>query len=154
MRRNLRRTHLLAFLGACFLMAMAVRMSCGYVQERSFVCLSTLSVTDGDDKQTDGRQQSLSEGVVKPSPRQHYSEATLSDATHLYRICSSRPQRVLPSQGSKTERSITPFQTQLGRQSSKPLYSYHNSRCRQETAPFCMSVSRIYYVIALRHLIC
>ena len=41
--------------------------------------------------------------------QQHHHEATLTDASQLYRVCSSRPQRILPSQGSKTGRTITPF---------------------------------------------
>ena len=28
----------------------------------------------------------------------------LTDASQIYRVCSSRPQRILPSQGSKTEK--------------------------------------------------
>ena len=46
---------------------------------------------------------------VLASQHQHQQEATLTDASQIYRICSSRPQRVLPTQGSKTERTVTPF---------------------------------------------
>ena len=86
--------------------------------------------------------------------QQHHHEATLTDASQLYRVCSSRPQRILPSQGSRTERTITPFGNLALRQHIvKHLYTYYDSRCRQETAPFCMSASCDYYVIALRHII-
>ena len=86
--------------------------------------------------------------------QQHHHEATLTDASQLYRVCSSRPQRILPSQGSRTERTITPFGNLALRQHIvKHLYTYYDSRCRQETAPFCMSASRDYYVIALRRII-
>ena len=86
--------------------------------------------------------------------QQHHHEATLTDASQLYRVCSSRPQRILPSQGSKTERTITPFGNFALRQHIVNHFnSYYDSRSRQETAPFCMSASRDYYVIALRHII-
>ena len=91
--------------------------------------------------------------VITPL-RQQPHEATLTDASQLYRVCSSRPQRILPSQGSKTERTITPFGSFAQRQRIvKHLYSHYDSRCRKETAPFCMSASCDYYVIALRHII-
>ena len=91
--------------------------------------------------------------VLTPQHR-HHQEATLTDASQIYRICSSRPQRILPTQGSKTERTTTPFGGLAIRQHNvKPLYSYHDSRCRLETAPFCQSASCDYYVIALRHII-
>ena len=91
--------------------------------------------------------------VVTPQRQQHH-EATLTDASQLYRVCSSRPQRILSSQGSKTERTVTPFGNPALRQHIvKHLHSYNDSRCRLETAPFCMSASSDYYVIALRHII-
>ena len=86
--------------------------------------------------------------------QQHHHEATLTDASQIYRVCSSRPQRILPSQGSKTGRTITPFGNFAVRQHIvKHFNSYYDSRCRQETSPFCMSASCDYYVIALRHII-
>ena len=92
--------------------------------------------------------------VVAPQQHQPRMEATLTDATQIYRICNSRPQRVVPTQGSKTERTVTPFGSFVIRQHIvKPLNSYYDSRCRLETAPFCMSASCDYYVIALRHII-
>jgi hypothetical protein len=94
------------------------------------------------------------ESTVMVPLQQHHHEATLTDASQIYRVCSSRPQRILPSQGSRTERTITPFGNLALRQHIvKHLYTYYDSRCRQETAPFCMSASCDYYVIALRHII-
>lgn len=91
---------------------------------------------------------------VVSSQRHQHHEATLTNASQLYRVCSSRPQRIQPSQGSKTERSITPFGRFVQRQNIvKRLYSLYDSRCRKETAPFCMSASCDYYVIALRRII-
>ena len=98
-------------------------------------------------------QERTESSVITPQ-RQQPHEATLTDASQLYRVCSSRPQRILPSQGPKTERTITPFGSSAQRQHIvKHLYSHYDSRCRKETAPFCMSASCDYYVIALRHII-
>jgi len=86
--------------------------------------------------------------------QQHHQEATLTDASQLFRVCSSRPQRILASQGSKTERTGTVFGNFAVRQHIvKRLNSYYDCRCRLETAPFCVSASSDYYVIALRHII-
>lgn len=91
--------------------------------------------------------------VLTPQHR-HHQEATLTDASQLYRICSSRPQRILPTQGAKTERSVTPFGSLARWQHIvKPIHTYYDSRRRRETAPFCLSASRDYYVIALRHIV-
>lgn len=88
------------------------------------------------------------------SPRQHHHhEATLSDATGLYRICSSRPQRLLPTQGSRSVRTLTPSFGVARPYIVRPLHSYFDSRCRLESAPFCLSASCDYFVIALRHII-
>ena len=94
------------------------------------------------------------ESSVLTLQRPHPHEATLTDASQLYRICSSRPQRILSSQGSKTERTITPFGSFAQRHRIvKHLYYHYQSRCPNETAPFCMSASCDYYVIALRRII-
>ena len=90
--------------------------------------------------------------VMSPLRQQHH-EATLTDATQLYRICSSRPQRILPTQGSRNERTLTPTFSFVRQHIVKPLHSYFDSRCRLESAPFCLSASCLYYVIALRHII-
>ena len=87
--------------------------------------------------------------------RQHSQphEATLTDATLLYRICSSRPQRILPLQGSRSVRTLPSASYVGSRHFVGPLHSYFDSRCRLESAPFCLSSPCDYYVIALRHII-
>lgn len=118
------------------------------------VCLAVLlnSQSHGGEAVVESGQHRVA-SVLTPQ-HQHHHEATLTDASQLYRVCSSRPQRVLVSQGSKPERTVTPFGSLLFRQHVvKPLYSYHDCRGRLETAPFCMSASSDYYVIALRHII-
>ncbi|UPS44107.1 hypothetical protein M1D30_11100 [Prevotella sp. E15-22] len=132
-------------------------------QKRSFIWLwiallaVCLTVLQNWQEQKTVYSQSLPEraesSVITPQ-QHHHHEATLTDASQLYRVCSSRPQRILPSQGSKTERTITPLGSFALRQHIvKQLNFFYDSRCRQETAPFCMSASCDYYVIALRHII-
>ena len=84
--------------------------------------------------------------------KHHHHEATLTDATGLYRVCSSRPQRLFPTQGSKTERTASPGGL-VRHHIVKRLQFPYDGRRRQETAPFCLSASCLYYVIALRHII-
>lgn len=104
----------------------------------------------------DGLQQNQ---TIKPessviAPQQHtHHDAVITDATQLYRICTSRPQRIVSTQSSQPERlfnSLCAFSLQ---HSVKPFKSIYDSRTRLETSPFCVSVSRDYYVIALRHII-
>ena len=80
-------------------------------------------------------------------------EAVLTDASHLYRICNSRPQRLIPSW------NLT-FQ---GQQNKLLLYKtkFYESfllnfrgRERLESAPIHFDVASRYYVICLRHLVC
>ena len=118
------------------------------------VCLTVLLNWQNKDDALAEIPLQPTESTVMVPLQQHHHEATLTDASQLYRVCSSRPQRILPSQGSRTERTITPFGNLALRQHIvKHLYTYYDSRCRQETSPFCMSASCDYYVIALRHII-
>jgi hypothetical protein len=93
----------------------------------------------------------LSAPAFVPQNHNHH-EATLTDATNLYRVCSSRPQRVVPSHGSSSERSAGPCPL-ARRRIVEPLNSFFDSRRRLETAPFRLSASCKYYVYALRHII-
>jgi len=118
------------------------------------VCLTVLLNWQSKDDALAGIALQPMESTVMVPLQQHHHEATLTDASQIYRVCSSRPQRILPSQGSKTGRTITPFGNFALRQHIvKHLYTYYDSRCRLEAAPFCLSASCDYYVIALRHII-
>ena len=124
---------------------------------RTTIALSALFLTillNGQGKHVVPVQETLqqSHATVKPV-KSHHHEATLTDASHLYRICSSRPQRISPTQGTKTQRTGKQFGCFALRRIVKPLYTFHDGRRRLETAPFCLSASRDYYVIALRHII-
>ena len=118
------------------------------------VCLTVL--VDGQEQESASRQSlpEQSESSVMVPRQQQPHEATLTDATQLYRVCTSRPQRLLPTtQGSRSERFLTPAIKLVRQYILKPLHSHHDSRCRMESAPFALSASRDYYVIALRHII-
>lgn len=117
------------------------------------VCLTVL--VDGQEQEAVSRQSlpEQSESSVMVPRQQQPHEATLTDATQLYRVCTSRPQRLLPTQGSRSERFLTPAARLVRQYILKPLHSHHDSRCRMESAPFALSASRDYYVIALRHII-
>lgn len=81
-------------------------------------------------------------------------EATLTSVAQIYRICSSRPQRVTPTHGTKSLRVSGTASVAARRNNVSPLESHYDSRCRLETSPFSTSASRQYYVIALRHILC
>lgn len=117
------------------------------------VCLTVL--VDGQEQEPVSRQSlpEQSESSVMVPRQQQPHEATLTDATQLYRVCTSRAQRLLPTQGSRSERFLTPAIKLVRQYILKPLHSHHDSRCRMESAPFALSASRDYYVIALRHII-
>lgn len=79
-------------------------------------------------------------------------EAILSDAQSIYRVCSSRPERILPGNGA-------PQHTSAGRTACcnkhlQPLHACFRGKARSETAPFSSKASCRYYVFALRHLLC
>lgn len=116
------------------------------------VCLAVTTHWQGQDIVTG---QDISEyaepSVLTPLQHQHH-EAALTDVTLLYRICSSRPQRILPTHGSRSKRALTPTFNLIW-YIVKPLHSYFDNRCRQESAPFRMSSTCDYYVFALRHII-
>ena len=73
------------------------------------VCLTVLLNWQSKDDALAGIALQPMESTVMVPLQQHHHEATLTDASQIYRVCSSRPQRILPSQGSKTGRTITPF---------------------------------------------
>ncbi|MBR1687826.1 MAG: hypothetical protein IJ710_04730 [Prevotella sp.] len=81
----------------------------------------------------------------------HASAAMFSDGRSIYRICSSRPQRLLPTIGPKPERMTGRFV--LSHPYKSTAYRCYDRRARRETAPFPSAASCDYYVIALRHIL-
>ena len=126
----------------------------GFLTALCAICLTVVTHWQGQDVVPEQNLSERTESSVVTPQRQQHREATLTDATQLYRICSSRPQRILPTQGSRSIRTLTPTFNLVRQHIVKPLHSYYDSRCRLESAPFCLSASCDYYVIALRHIIC
>ena len=96
--------------------------------------------------------------LAKVTPQQQEQEAQLEDASNAaYRVCSSRPQRLLPSgniHGNPSANSR--LLTHRIRFLSSLLSAIDGAMepFRQETAPIHFDVASKYYVICLRHLIC
>jgi len=82
----------------------------------------------------------------------HSAAAVLSDAQDIYRICSSRPQRILPSGASKPARLLWEhLQHFYYKPHNKPLLGGRKASHRH--TPFATEAPCDYYVIALRHII-
>ena len=96
--------------------------------------------------------------LAKVTPHQQEQDAQLEDASNAaYRVCSSRPQRLLPSgniHGNPSANSR--LLTHRIRFLSSLLSAIDGAMepFRQETAPIHFDVASKYYVICLRHLIC
>lgn len=82
-----------------------------------------------------------------------HQAATITDASHLYRICNSRPGRLIPS-----------WNLTFRGEQCKPSFYYNKfyesfllnfrGRKRTESAPFHFDVASRYYIFCLRHLLC
>ena len=96
--------------------------------------------------------------LAKVTPHQQEQEAQLEDASNAaYRVCSSRPQRLLPSGNIHGNPSASSrLLTHRIRFLSSLLSVIEGAKepFRQETAPIHFDVASKYYVICLRHLIC
>lgn len=78
--------------------------------------------------------------------------AVIANAQDLVRICSSRPQRILPSYFGKPERN---FSRLLLIRHVKPLKNpLAEWTHKADSAPFLPAVSCDYFVYALRRLLC
>lgn len=97
-------------------------------------------------------QQQKEQLCAISTAHQPSGEAILSDAQSIYRVCSSRPERILPGNGALQH-------TVVGRAACcnkhlQTLYALFRGKTRSETAPFSSKASCKYYVFALRHLLC
>ena len=96
--------------------------------------------------------------LAKVTPHQQEQEAQLEDASNAaYRVCSSRPQRLLPSGNihgnpSANSRLLTHRIRFLS--SLLSVIEGAMEPFRQETAPIHFDVASKYYVICLRRLFC
>lgn len=96
--------------------------------------------------------------LAKVTPHQQEQEAQLEDASNAaYRVCSSRPQRLLPSgniHGNPSASSRLLIHRIRFLSSLLSVIEGAKEPFRQETAPIHFDVASKYYVICLRHLIC
>lgn len=98
------------------------------------------------------------DGLAKVTPHQQKQDAQLEDASNAaYRVCSSRPQRLLPSgniHGNPSANSRLLIHRIRFLSSLLSVIEGAKEPFRQETAPIHFDVASKYYVICLRHLIC
>ena len=98
------------------------------------------------------------DGLAKVTPHQQEQDAQLEDASNAaYRVCSSRPQRLLPSgniHGNPSANSRLLIHRIRFLSSLLSVIEGAKEPFRLETAPIHFDVASKYYVICLRHLIC
>ena len=96
--------------------------------------------------------------LAKVTPHQQEQDAQLEDASNAaYRVCSSRPQRLLPSgniHGNPSASSRLLIHRIRFLSSLLSVIEGAKEPFRQETAPIHFDVASKYYVICLRHLRC
>ena len=95
--------------------------------------------------------------LTKVEYDQRQSDAQLENASELaYRICSSRPQRLLPSGNMQGNQSASRLLSNRIHLLFTLLSAIDGAMepFRQETAPIHFDVASKYYVICLRRLLC
>lgn len=90
--------------------------------------------------------------LTDPQSGRHH-EATLNDAQGVYRLCNTRPGRLLQTHGSNSGKNAT-RSLAVRRPIVKHIFFIHDGRRRLESAPFQSAASRDYYVFALRRILC
>ena len=76
-----------------------------------------------------------------------------TDASHLYRICNTRPQRFHSSQSTKNERTSGKLPLALRHHQHYSLHQAPSGEHAPSLPRFHFFASRIYYVYALRHIL-
>ena len=81
--------------------------------------------------------------------------AVLSDATNAYRICTTRPQRVAPTNIVETQRAQGKTAPVDAARQKQQYSRFKNFACwpRRLSLPLRPFVSRFYYIIALRRIL-
>ena len=94
--------------------------------------------------------------LEKVDHKENQHEAQLEDASVLaYRVCSNRPQRLLPTGNLHANGSaVSRLLFNKIRFLSHLLFADGGEGLRLESAPIHFDVASKYYVICLRHLIC
>ena len=81
---------------------------------------------------------------------QPYSSAILTDLSNLYRICNTRPQRIIQPLGSKIRLAGKFLFYSFIKQ---PIHKFSHREISSLTAFSLRAASCSYYVIALRHIL-
>lgn len=99
--------------------------------------------------------------IQKVEQKENQHDAQLEETSQLaYRICSSRPQRLLPNGNIHSCHGVNGTASRLLFNRTRFLSSFLASlfggmeTSRKETAPIHFDVASKYYVICLRHLRC
>lgn len=85
--------------------------------------------------------------------QQDNAQATISDALNLSRICSSVPERILPS-SNFTQTLRTPVRPHNLFFIQKTSFSNYRGLGTTVSKPILAAPSCAYYILALRHLLC
>lgn len=111
-----------------------------------------VSMAFGGHGTTSAASTQRNDKLQKVEQKENSHDAVLTDASNVYRVCNSRPQRIVPTwfapshgQGNKL-----PYYHKF----YQPLFTQFGGTVRLETAPFHFDVASKYYVICLRHLRC
>ena len=83
---------------------------------------------------------------------QQRPQAIISDSSQTFRLCSSRPQRVIPAEYAKQVQRYS-FRLQSSNL-EKTLSWYSYGRHHIKTSRLSLLFSCEYYVFALKHLLC
>lgn len=93
--------------------------------------------------------------VERIEQKENKGDALLTDAQNIYRICNSRPQRIVNPWGCEYPTPQTPHsKILLTNKYFNQLQLLYRAQPRQESAPIHFSVASRYYVICLRRLLC
>lgn len=126
--------------------------------ESSELFLSESSFSENQDSKELFNKESHSEDrLTQIEHKQNKQDAQLEDASTIaYRVCSNRPQRLLPNGNIQSNPSASrllfnkiKFLSSLLTANISGMESF-----RMETAPIHFDVASKYYVICLRHLRC
>ena len=122
----------------------------------SFLSESSFSENQ-DSKELFNKESHSEDRLTQIEHKQNKQDAQLEDASTIaYRVCSNRPQRLLPNGNIQSNPSASrllfnkiKFLSSLLTANISGMESF-----RMETAPIHFDVASKYYVICLRHLRC
>lgn len=100
-------------------------------------------------------KQQTEDCVQKVEHKENHHDAFLEDASTIaYRVCNSRPQRLIPTGNLYISHALNRLLLNKIQFLSSLFYSAFGGEARTESAPIHFDVAAKYYVICLRHLRC